>query len=213
MVIQQRLQFSEWYSHTISGVRRLTAIHSNRRPASKRGGSRGSRLTPKVLREVFQWFGVGKYGVKLRAQPHPGKQTSKPPDDGLYLYFSDDDPFALVKRGNGSEFDVLPAQVAQKTSKMHYVLCHQGKWVLYDAIQQNVLLHDRINDRCLFYEERKKKGPAAIVMTFKPRGKDFQLRVQGEMIYGTDDDDSESSEVSMVEYPAGKTPVRDNQRF
>jgi len=213
MVILQPLQFSEW--HPISVVHRLTTNRSNRAPHSKKGGSRGSRLTPKILREVFQWVGVGKYGVKLRAQPHPGKTAAEPPLEGLYLYFSDEDPSALVKRGNGSEFDVLPAQIQAvnaKTSKVHYVLRYQGKWVLFDAMQQNVLLHDRVNDHCLFHEEGKTKG-VGIVMTFKPRGQEFQLRVQGEMIYGTDDEDSESSEVSLIEYPAGKIPVRATRCF
>ncbi|THU77782.1 hypothetical protein K435DRAFT_769997 [Dendrothele bispora CBS 962.96] len=198
-----------------NGVPTAIAIH-NRRPQSKKGGSRGSRLTPKVLREVFQWLGVGKYEVKLQAQAFAGMflpaNMPQPPPRGLYLNFSSTYSSARVRLGDGSAFDVLPAQAAAQSAKVLYSLSYQGKWVLFDPIRQEVVLQDSISDRCLFFMDASSSRGLRIVVQIpgKTESQDqkYQLRLQGEMIYDFgDDDDLESSEVSLIKYPSKNTPV------
>jgi len=48
-------------------------------------------------------------------------------------------------------FDVLPAQIIAPSASVIYALSCQGKWVLFDAVQQEMVLHGRINDRCFFF--------------------------------------------------------------
>ncbi len=105
-------------------------------------------------------------------------------------------------------FDVFPAQVIAQSARVFYTLSCQGKWVLFDVVRQEVVLHDRISDRCLFFEDKQYNKGLGIVLARQEGGRYFQLRIQGEMIYGMDNEDSESSEVSLVEYPATKVQVR-----
>jgi hypothetical protein len=67
------------YSTLMNKKRCRPFDHSNHRPDRVRGGSRGSRLTPKLLRKVFGWVGVGEYGVKLGAKDTTKGSTMLPP--------------------------------------------------------------------------------------------------------------------------------------
>jgi len=170
------------------------AIH-NHRPERKRGGSRGSRITPQLLREVFGWVGVGNYGIKLRAQ---GKKASPGPPRGLYLNFSENFPFARVRLGSGTAFDVLPAHATR--DKELYALAMGEKWVMFNIARQEAGLKDEITDKCLFSKSNVKKKTMRI--TVEDNGRTYQLRMQGKRIKETgDEEDAESSEVSFVSYP------------
>ncbi|GBE84698.1 hypothetical protein SCP_0606780 [Sparassis crispa] len=185
------------------GFPTVVAIH-NHGPAYVGGGSRGSLLSPTLFREIFRWLDVGQYGKKLcvqdsRSNPQPG---TEPPKAGLYLYFPDDWPFARVRLGFGTAFDVLPVQVAAGSDKVRYALAVGEKWVLFNLTTKLAVLSDKLMDPCLFTkDEKKKKKEMRIVLEHPTTKKAFQLRLEGDMISEFDGDDAESSEVSMVPHP------------
>lgn len=181
----------------------LILHHSNHRPRYVRRGSRGSRLTPKLLREVLGWVTVRDEsdGVSLCARDtrRTGPEsTTALPSLGLYLNFSDGFPFARVRLGSGTKFDVIPAYVTPE--KDHYALTVGDKWVMFNVANQEVVLTEWLKDSCLFQKRDVKVKKKAMRIVLEAGGKFFQLRVQGTQIKDWDDDD-ETSEVSMVEYP------------
>jgi len=188
--------------------------HSNSSadPKRKNGGSRGTRLTVAVLREVLCFAKVGHYSVRLRAHGTP-KQVQLLPERGLYLSFPEGFPFARVRLGPGGVLDILPAEVA-KNSKL-YALAVRGQWALFNAPKQQVMLSGDVREECLFtIDDKTKKGSdetAIEIVIARGDGK-LQLRMRGEKLKDLEDDDededAESSEVSMVKYPSKDVYVR-----
>lgn len=174
----------------------LTLQCSNHRPARNGAGSRGSRLTPALLREIFGWVSAGEYGVRLRAQ---GKTTMLPPR-GLYLNFSEDFEFGRVRLGSGTIFDVLPAHVTPE--KVLYALAVGTKWVMFNNARKEVVLTENMRDGCLFMKANVKIKKKTMQIVVEKEGKSYQLQMQGTRIREFDGEDAESSEVSMVEYPS-----------
>ncbi|KAF8517816.1 hypothetical protein JB92DRAFT_3113324 [Gautieria morchelliformis] len=186
-----------WVGDLGGSEQTVIAIH-NHRPARVGGGSRGSRLTPKLLREVFGWVGVGEYGVKLGAKDTTkGSATTLPPR-GLFLSFSEDFPFARVRLGSGTAFDVLPAQVTSE--KVQYAMAVGGKWAMFNTAKKEVVLSDKITTGCLFTKSNVKVKKRVLRVVVETVGGNYQLRVQGKRIREFDGEYAESSEVSMVEY-------------
>ncbi|KAI0941799.1 hypothetical protein AcW1_003594 [Taiwanofungus camphoratus] len=177
------------------GIPTVVAIH-NHRPARNGAGSRGSRLTPALLREIFGWVSAGEYGVRLRAQ---GKTTMLPPR-GLYLNFSEDFEFGRVRLGSGTIFDVLPAHVTPE--KVLYALAVGTKWVMFNNARKEVVLTENMRDGCLFMKANVKIKKKTMQIVVEKEGKSYQLQMQGTRIREFDGEDAESSEVSMVEYPS-----------
>ncbi|THH20746.1 hypothetical protein EW146_g693 [Bondarzewia mesenterica] len=179
------------------GLQTVIAIHNHRpeKARARTGGSRGSRLTPKLLRDVFAWASVGEYGVELRAQD----PRSTPPLRRLYLNFSDDFAFARVRLGSGTKFDVLP--VYATSEKALYAMTVGGKWVTFNVARKELVLTEKMRDGSLFKKANVKLKKKAMRIVLENEGISYQLRMQGTRIRERDGEDAESSEVSMVEYP------------
>ncbi|THH06244.1 hypothetical protein EW146_g9673 [Bondarzewia mesenterica] len=179
------------------GLQTVIAIH-NHRPEKARahtGGSRGSRLTPKLLHDVFTWASVGEYGVELRAQA----TRSTLPLRGLYLNFSDNFAFARVRLGSGTKFDVLPVHATLEN--VLYGMTVGGKWVTFNIARKELVLTEKMRDGSLFKKSNVKLKRKAMRIVVENEGISYQLRMQGTRIREFDGEDAESSEVSMVEYP------------
>ncbi|KAH7907763.1 hypothetical protein BJ138DRAFT_441680 [Hygrophoropsis aurantiaca] len=198
-----------WFGY--DGYPTAVAIHTNG-PTRKGSGSRGCRLTPELLREVFKWIDrstnssakLGRYQVKLRAQegrakPPPGTEL---PRLGLFMNFSDDFPFARVRLGSGTVFDVLPAEAMASSEKLYYALAVGAKWVLFNPKKKEAVMSNNLQDGCLFWISRQKKKGLGLVFDRAVDGEEWQLKMSGEMISDIDEDDMESSEVTLVKYPA-----------
>ncbi|ETW77754.1 hypothetical protein HETIRDRAFT_453887 [Heterobasidion irregulare TC 32-1] len=180
------------------GLQTAVAIH-NRRPERARGGSRGSRLSPKLLREVFVWASVGEYGVELSAQASIATRALLPAR-GLYLSFPEDFPFARVRLGSGTKLDVLPAYATSETV-LYAMMTVDRKWVTFNPAKGELVLSERMRDGSLFKKANVKLKKKAMRIVVESGGKSYQLRVQGTRIRKADGENAESSEVSMVEYP------------
>ncbi|KAJ3559588.1 hypothetical protein NM688_g260 [Phlebia brevispora] len=178
--------------------------------------------------EVFNWVGVGKYGVHLRAREGPKRSdrtravepdSRRPPPPmpakGLFLKFSEDFELARVKLGSGSPLDVLPVSTLSGATDTLYALLYDSRsedpyltkstwfWVSFNGIRSEVKLVEKLTDSCLFTVNNvKEKRKAMRVVTAPKHGKYYQLKVQSYRIREFDGDDAESSEVYMVEYPS-----------
>ncbi|KAH9915135.1 uncharacterized protein B0H18DRAFT_1125047 [Fomitopsis serialis] len=190
----------------------IAIYNSSADPKRKNGGSRGTRLTVAVLREVLCFAQVGHYNVRLRAHGTP-KQVQLLPKRGLYMSFPEEFPFARVRLGPGGALDILPAEVNKKT-KLH-ALAVRGQWALFNAPKQQITLSADVQEECLFsIDDKTKKGSdetAIEIVIARGDGK-LQLRMRGEKLKDLEDDfedeDAESSEVSMVKYPGKDVPAR-----
>lgn len=183
---------------------RVMTLSCSNRAARRGGGSRGSRITLALLREVFSWVsGVGQYAVQLRALDGPKKsQGPKLPKPGIFLHFSKDWDFGRVKLGAGSLLDVLPVQTSsgQGNSEM-LALAVENEWVFFNPMKNEVKLVDRLRDGCLFKKGNIKLKKKSMRIVVKTGGREYQLKMQCSMIDEFDGDDAESSEVSLVRYP------------
>ncbi|KAH9828789.1 uncharacterized protein C8Q71DRAFT_863729 [Rhodofomes roseus] len=192
----------------------VIAIHNSSPDPTKRktGGSRGTRLTAALLSEVFRFANVGQWNVRLRAHGTP-KQVKLLPKRGLFLCFPEGFPFARVRLGPGTAVNLLPAEVTKNTKQ--YAIEVQGKWALFNVQKQQVTLSADVREESLFTvmdKSAKNSKETAVEIVIEGKEKRMQVRVRGEKLKGLEDDcddeDAESSEVSMVPYPSKETFVR-----
>ncbi|KAF4609410.1 hypothetical protein D9613_012989 [Agrocybe pediades] len=127
----------------------VVAIHA-RKPAPGSMGSRGSQLSPKLLREVYMWAGLDTK-KKIRAQNTSKRYPVVPPPSGLYMTF-EGTGFARLQRGNGTEVDVLPAQVAS-VGGIKYALGLGKQWVKFSIEDQQAILVNNLVEQCLFTKQ------------------------------------------------------------
>ncbi|KAF8340101.1 hypothetical protein F5887DRAFT_1191767 [Amanita rubescens] len=191
------------YSKTQMAV----AIHNNGRKDGH--SSRGARLTPELLREIYSWLGsnVLQTGVQLRATEIRKDPTlPKLPSRGLFLSFKGDFGFGRVRLGSGTQFDLMPAQVI--TAKKGIVLyamatTNDGKWAMFDPTDRNeVRLIEKVRDACLFKKYKKEPKKEHFRLVVQVDKVDFQLRIEGDSILESDED-VEGSEVSFVPWAGG----------
>ncbi|KAG8802280.1 hypothetical protein FRC16_010022 [Serendipita sp. 398] len=189
------------------GYMTVIAIH-NRRPAYRKGGSTGARLTRQLMMKVFELSGALETDVMLRGWGDPrGKKYSVP--RGLHLIFPEDWTFGRVRLGTGSKFDVIPVYSGPEGDR--YALwttatSATGKWVRFDVPQDQVELVDILKDESHFAKSNVSKTGWMKIVVDGPKEdgtapKRYQLSLAGTMIMEGDPDDEETSEVSFVEYP------------
>ncbi|KAF7792464.1 hypothetical protein EIP86_003503 [Pleurotus ostreatoroseus] len=197
-----------WFAYEGEPV--VVAIH-NMRPPKEGAGSRGARLTTRLLRVVFEWAQVGKYNVQLRTKD----LSPELPKKGLFLYFREGDDLARVKIESGSSFDVLPAQTRSGDPNPKLVRSAMSlgdRWVYFNGRRSEVRLEDELKDGCFFTETNSKPKKMQIATPAIPEQSDrqdktrYQLKVQRQLIDNLDEDDEDttSPEVFMVQYPASK---------
>jgi len=185
------------------------AIH-NYGPKYKGAGSRGSRITAELMREVYGFTKGASLGVQLRAHGTP-RQVRELPLGGLFLSFPSTFPFARVHLRSGTPVDLLPAQSGGVPMHLMAVSTPSGmRYAAFNIGKREIVLREKIRDDCLFElvsGKPSKQGEETIQIKIPKdmadvEGKEkFQLRVQGTAIREFDGDDAESSEVSFVDAP------------
>ncbi|KZT11212.1 uncharacterized protein LAESUDRAFT_710796 [Laetiporus sulphureus 93-53] len=185
-----------WVSR--QGYPTVLAIHND--ATDDNGVHRGTRITPDLLKDVFLWASLGDYGRRIRAYTPKEKRAGPATllERGLYLSFRKNMDFARVRLGTGTQFNVLPAEVAP--GKDLYVLEIAGaqpgrRWVEFIPAKSEAVLTDQVKDACLFRIVRQEDRARIVV---QQDGSAMQLRMQYTRIKEADGEDAESSEVSFV---------------
>ena len=119
----------------------------------------------------------------------------------------DDFGFGRVRLGSGSKFDVMPAEIVEKSANLYAMSvtpAGQGKreWVTFNpnSTTKKVGLSETMIDNCLFEKISRREISFKIVAS--SGGVKLQLRIEGQEIDETDEE-MESSEVSWVRWPTG----------
>ncbi|KIL60430.1 hypothetical protein M378DRAFT_920962 [Amanita muscaria Koide BX008] len=180
-----------WVAYDVDDVA-VVAVHTHK-PAPGSTGSRGSRISPKVLRDVFTWASLDTT-KQIKAQNVSKNPVALPPE-GVYIIFAER-PFARLRRGTGTKFDVFPAKVT--SSSVRYVLALGDKWVMFDTENQQAILVDSPREQSLFSMERMKnpgRYPHIVRIVIEEK---YQLRIDGSRWKPHDLPDAQISGLSMV---------------
>jgi hypothetical protein len=147
---------------------------------------------------VFAWASLDSK-KSIRAQ-NISKQNPTPlPPSGLYMIFGAL-PMARLRRGTGTEFDLLPGQVSSISTAVQHVLALGEKWVMFDVENDRVELVDQPQAQCLFVMQSPRNQPHIAYV----RLGDNYLRFDGS---GFDSDDLPDAQTSGVEISQAKAPV------
>ena len=144
-------------------------------------------------------------GVQLRATDIR-KNPTLPilPPRGLFLSFKGDFGFGRVRLGSGTQFDLMPAQVTTaKKMVLYAMVTTDRKWAMFDPTDKNeVRLTDKMRDGCLFRKYKKEPNKPHFRIVVQVDEVDFQLRMEGNSILESDEDE-ETSEISFVPWAGG----------
>ncbi|KAH8647459.1 hypothetical protein BGZ60DRAFT_535345 [Tricladium varicosporioides] len=209
-----------------NGHETVVGIH-NHRPESKGKGSRGTRLSLKVLFDIFEWANVGWKSKALKVWDPTA------PREGLYLRFTESFEEARVRvstDGLETTFDIIPAYTMPTTAQKQplYIFIFKqpdgwtkkcGQWVRWlppDGSEQGkVTLIDRLRDSCLV-RIMKENDNAFRIVRVTEANKLMELRMTATDINFDDLQlgiEQEFSEVSFGKYFKGsnkKKPVKYN---
>ncbi|KAL7795413.1 trypsin-like cysteine/serine peptidase domain-containing protein [Trichoderma ceciliae] len=190
---------------TYDGQTTVIGIH-NMRPARKGAGSRGTKITEQVLRDLCLWAGIGFFGKRLCAPGGKGKSHN------TYLSFPQNSDFAKVFLGSSSAavveesltFDIIPAYMFPRWTnqaplyafKLHKPPSwdeQKKHWVEWQPERQRAVLVGTLKDVNLVKLMEKQTGKAtrySVVMIAKgeDRGYGEELRLHDG---GREEDDIE----------------------
>lgn len=110
----------------------------------------------------------------------------------------EDFAFARVRLGPraGTKFDVLPAEVTSNPVTIRYALAVGQQWVMFENTR--VVLIEKLREGCLFTKHPHPKIPEIIQIVLSG---ETQLKMASS-IRDIDEEDAESSGVSIVDYPS-----------
>jgi hypothetical protein len=189
-----------WFAQ--GSVAIAVAVHNNGPEDKTKGVRRGSRISPKLLRDVFTWANVDT-SKRLRAENVSKRNLKVPvvlPPSGLFMVFGeiDSESIARLQRGSGTTFDVLPALVTAGSTPKH-VLALGTKWVMFDSENQKAVLVDSPREKCLItIMEMKdpKKHPGVVTVNLADG---FQLRMDGSAFRPHDLPHARTTGLSMID--------------
>jgi len=192
------------------GKQSIIAIHTQR-PGYVGGGSRGTLLTPSVLREIYSWAGVGEVNKTLqvkdsRSAAKQSQSDKKLPDNGLFVFFPPGWEFARLCVGidNADKFEIIPAKAATGANLEHYAIACGDKWVSFNTVKEGGRLElvTKLNNSCLFEKGGvKEKKKAMRLVATNTAGKNMQLKASIEGFGDVVAAGAVSSGLSMVQYP------------
>lgn len=118
-------------------------------------------------------------------------------------------PFARLRCGTGSEFNVFPVRVTATTTC--YALKIGSKWVMFDVEDQKVTLVDELAEQCLFTKKTMKNPqmhPGVFYIVIRGN---YLLQMDGSKFKSNDTPDAQRSGLGMVAQH-DKRPVGLNNR-
>ncbi|PLB43371.1 hypothetical protein P170DRAFT_431316 [Aspergillus steynii IBT 23096] len=207
-----------------NGHEAVVAIHNNG-PARPGKGSTGARLNATVLKQIFEWADLSQRRKTLRVAPEKPEKNKEP--DPLYLHFTPGEEAAWVhwsEEDLNTRFDVFPAyaptprvaasmlHVFQLVPPPDWPESRQGRqWVLWNAMENDVVLTDTLQRFCFVELKQSKKGKMfSVVVKLNDAGREQRLSC---LVMNGDDFDEEVdlniSGITFEKYTSGK-PVKYN---